>query len=228
MVGIKNFTMNMSGIVAQNDNSVGSFGVWFDSQAKALLVGSQDAFAAIFGTKSAIMTEFLDKLLPARVSFVFPATPLVVTSFTLVLSGVVAYDDNTVESFSFEVRDNDAVYKHIDTSNVTFDNLMRDATSNALIIGMFEDLVGATVQIMSESESSRSLSSHSSNSSDSTTILSHSSNSSSSDSSESSSSDTSMSTVILSHSTNSSSSDSTASTASVSTGSSSSDSALHQ
>jgi hypothetical protein len=146
-MGIKNFTMNISGVVAESNNNVSSFGVWFDSQSKALLTGSEDAFVAVFGSKSAIITSLLSKFSPATISFTYPTSSLVVNSFTMVVSGVVAYTDNTVESFSFEVRDDGNVYKHIDTSNTTFDALVTDTSANTLIAGMWHNITGKTVTI---------------------------------------------------------------------------------
>jgi len=151
MTAVKNFTMNMSGVVAESNNVVSSFGVWFDSQAKALLVGSDEAFISVFGTKSAVITELLNKLLPTVMSFVFPTTTKVVKSFTLTMTGVVAYEDNTVSPFSFEIRDDDTVTEHIAGSNMVYDSLMRDPAAKAIILEMFEDLVDTTVTAMSES-----------------------------------------------------------------------------
>jgi hypothetical protein len=180
---VKNFTMNMSGVVAQGNNQVNSFGVWFDSQSEATLVGSQDAFNSIFGSKSAVITQLLAQLLPAHVSFAYPTSSAVVTSFTMVISGVVAFEDNTVESFSFEVAGNDVVTKHISTGGDTYEKLISDPTAKTLVATMWEGLVGTTVEL-DESDSSDS-----SNSSGSSKSVSSSSSSSRSVSSSSSSSE---------------------------------------
>jgi hypothetical protein len=144
---VKNFVINISGVVANKDNSVDSFGAWFDSAQKALLVGNQNAFNALFPSKASIVHQLLALLSPASVSFTDPATSKVISSFTMIITGTVAYADNTVKYFSFEVRDNDGVYKHISDGNTTFDELVADSAANAIIDQLFTDLVGTAVTV---------------------------------------------------------------------------------
>jgi hypothetical protein len=147
-MAIRNFTMNISGIIANSDNVVKSFGVWFDSAQKALLTGSADAFADLFPSKAAIVSQLLALFSPVSVSFSsLPSSINSASSFTMIVSGNVAYDDNTVKSFSFEVQGDDGVYKHISDGNVTLDELVADSTFNAVVTDMLDDLIGSAVTI---------------------------------------------------------------------------------
>lgn len=144
---VKNFVINISGVVAKKNNSVEAFGAWFDSNQKATLVGNQAAFNALFPDKVSIVHQLLTLLSPASVSFTDPATSEEISSFTMIITGTVAYADNTVKHFSFEVRGDDGVYKHISDGNTTFDQLVADSAANAIIDQLFTDLVGSAVTI---------------------------------------------------------------------------------
>lgn len=143
---VTKFTLNISGVVAYTNNQVASFGTWFDSAQKADLVGSATAFRSAFNSKNTQITALLALLAPATVTFSHPTTSDVTKAIAMVISGVVAYSDNTVGSFSLDARDDGSVNSF--QGSTDFDNLAKDTVAKAQIKAAFDTLLSPTTVVV--------------------------------------------------------------------------------
>ena len=146
-MAIKNFVFSIYGTVADKNGSVSNFGAWFDSQNKVLLSGNQAAFATLFPSKTTPVRQLFQLVSPSTISFTNPSTSNVVNSFNLVMTGIVAYDDNTTKHFAFESREG-VRYSHVENGNYTFDELISNSTARTAIDDLLTDIIGGSVSLI--------------------------------------------------------------------------------
>ena len=162
---VTSFTLRISGVAALETGSSVSFLENWDSRVQGELVGSNISFRTNYPSKK----SEIESLVPYTIEGgqIVPSSdptdsPIAVTSVSMVISGQVAYDDNSSGSFEFEVRDDGSVFNHtgVDGEDAWI-ALAEDPTASTIIEQMFTDLYSTdedpiTVAIVTESESSTS------------------------------------------------------------------------
>lgn len=190
---ISSFTLRISGNASLEDNTVVSFLENWDSNNLGDLPQSNLSFRVLYPSKKSEVEALVPYVIVGGqvVPSADPtAAPVPVSSVSMVITGKVAYTDNSSQSFSFEVRDDGSVYNHTGQEGEdAWLAMAEDPTANALMAQMFTALYSTdedpiTVAIVAESVSSESLST-SSNTPSSGSTQSDSTPSSSSDSSSS-------------------------------------------
>jgi len=229
-MAIRNYVIRVSGNIALENNEVRSFSEVYDSAELFSLDDGNLAYRSMFPSKKTIhdaLAIWNNTITDANLTRTADPTdsPIAVTSVSMVVTGTVAYIDDTVKTFAFEIRDDDQVYEFNDEeSEAAWQDLITTSTAaKDLILGIFETLlstiadpIGVEIGLSSMSTGS-SRSSRSSSSS--TVVISRSSLSTSSSSSKSIS--TNSTGTTNSSSSSSESSNTTATTASTNTSSSS-------
>ena len=113
--------LRVSGTLGLSDNSVRTFFGIIDSEADSIVfsVGANEAFRANYPTKKSeieLLRPYLVEAFPTIGRIVPGNDPidegLVVDSLSMVITGRVAYDDNSHKDFSYEVRDDGNVYAY--------------------------------------------------------------------------------------------------------------------
>ena len=108
-MAVRDFTVKVSGTVAYDDQSHGSFeatGKWVNQFGNLIAQHSSEAslehFRQLYASNSAGVNQVLDVLAPpgsprGEVTLTpnAPVNPKVVTSFVMEVSGLVAFDDNS-------------------------------------------------------------------------------------------------------------------------------------
>jgi len=158
-MAVKSFTLRVSGNASLEDNSVVSFLENWDSRFAGDLPDSNVSFRVLYPSKK----DEVESLVPYTIEGgkIVPsddptASALDVVSVSMVISGDVSLDDNTIKSFEFEVRDDGSVFNHTGSDGEeAWLEIATDATSKTIIEQMFTDLYATstdpiTVDIVSE------------------------------------------------------------------------------
>ena len=144
---VTSFTFNISGTVTYANNQWADFGVWYGyAGQQATLVGSATAFRSLFTSKGNQITQFLAQLAPATVAFTYPNTGDVSTAIEVLMTGIVAYSDNTIGSFSYDSRSNGTSNNF--QGNTDFIALAGDTKGNAEITAAFDAILTPTTVVV--------------------------------------------------------------------------------
>jgi hypothetical protein len=162
---ISSFTLRISGNASLEDNTVVSFLENWDSNNLGDLPQSNLSFRVLYPSKKSEVEALVPYVIVGGqvVPSADPtASPVDVSSVSMVITGKVAYADNSIQSFSFEVRDDGSVYNHTGQEGEdAWLAMAEDPTANALMAQMFTALYATnedpiTVAIVTESVSSES------------------------------------------------------------------------
>ena len=113
--------LRISGNLGLSDDSNRTFLGLLDSEANSISfsVDANEAFRANYPTKKSeveALRPYLIEAFPVRGQIVPGSDPvdegLTVDSLAMVITGRVAYNNNTQKDFSYEVRDDGSVYAH--------------------------------------------------------------------------------------------------------------------
>lgn len=108
------FTLRMGGNVALADGSIRSFNGFHDSRFSGQLVDTVQAMRDVLTSFPAVVASFITALEPTTVSnFTDSSSTDTVSEFTLHLSGNVAFDDDTVSLYDWEITPDGEVINHI-------------------------------------------------------------------------------------------------------------------
>jgi hypothetical protein len=120
-MAVRSVILRVSGNVGLSDNSIRTFLGLFDQETGlvSFSIDANEAFRANYPSKKEeieALNPYLASVFPT-VGQVVPASDpvdegLVVDSLAMVITGRVAYDDNTQKDFSYEVRDDGSVFAH--------------------------------------------------------------------------------------------------------------------
>lgn len=132
---VSSFTLRVSGNAALEDGSIVSFLQNWDSNVLGELPDSNLSFRNLYPSKKseveslyAYTTTDGGAITPA--SDPTPDAEVPVTSLSMVISGNVAYDDDTTESIELEVRDDGSVFNH--SGGDKWDKFTNDIRDNGL------------------------------------------------------------------------------------------------
>lgn len=141
---VSSFTLRVSGNASLANDNVVSFLENWDSNVLSELPDSNLSFRALYPFQK----EEVESLVPYTISggTVTPASDptdaaVAVTSVSMVISGEVAFENNTVKSFEFEIQEDGSVYNHTGTEGEeAWVALAEDSTANSLIAQIFTTL----------------------------------------------------------------------------------------
>lgn len=147
---VRNFTLRISGNVALADNTIKSFLNNYDSAVKGSLVDSNLAFRSLY---SALKSQLIS--LEPWTNGNYAVTPsadptasaVAAEAAAIVITGIVAYEDNSIKSFAFELRDDGSAYNHTGAEGIAAWEDIADEFNDA-VADMFEELYTANGNVI--------------------------------------------------------------------------------
>lgn len=126
MSTVRSYALKLSGVVAYSDGSKGMFEITTDDTISRSQVamskdttGVRNDFALANRDKHAnLLSLFTDTTWTATLTTTPPSAAKTVTSFSALLSALVAYTDNTKASFAVEWNDTTVDFRSADTASV--------------------------------------------------------------------------------------------------------------
>lgn len=141
---VSKFTIRVSGNASLADDRIVSFLKNWDSSVLGDLPDSNLSFRYLYPSQK----TKVESLTPYTISSgtVTPSgdptdSAVAVTAVSMVISGEVAFEDNTVKSFEFEIQEDGNVYNHFGTeAEEAWTALAENSTANAIIDQIFTEL----------------------------------------------------------------------------------------
>jgi len=131
---VSSFTLRISGNAALEDGNIVSFLQNWDSNVLGELPDSNLSFRNLYPSKKSEVEALYPYVTTdggaVSVSDPSPDAEVPVTSLSMVISGNIAYADDTVESVEFEVRDDGSVFNH--SGGEKWDKFTNDIRDNGL------------------------------------------------------------------------------------------------